>query len=131
MTEKKFLNLKEASEISGYAPDYIGQLIRKGKLEGKQVYSGVAWVTTEDALKMYLRGAQGNKNGKSRASITFGYLGNLKRSIFNERLLRAPLYATVVIAIFIGFVFFYLLSVKIERFLEQRSIRQIESMHTT
>lgn len=41
-TEEKLISLKEAARISGYAPDYIGQLIRKGKIAGKQVYYNVA-----------------------------------------------------------------------------------------
>lgn len=55
MNEKDpYISLKEAAQISGYSPDYIGQLIRKGKLPGKQVFSNVAWVTTEEALRSYL-----------------------------------------------------------------------------
>ena len=49
-----YITLKEAAKISGYSPDYLGQLIRKGKLAGKQVYLNVAWVTTEKALRSYL-----------------------------------------------------------------------------
>lgn len=128
MKKEKYLSLKEAGEISGYAPDYIGQLIRKGRLEGKQMYSGVAWVTTEDALRTYLNNAQKN-GGKSRAFIEFEYLDILKKQgIFTERFFRALVYVGVVIAILIGLVFFYLLSVKIERFLDERSIHQIESL---
>ncbi|MFH1173486.1 MAG: hypothetical protein V1692_03065 [bacterium] len=40
-TESKYINLKEAAKIFGYAPDYldyIGQLIRKGKLPGRQIF---------------------------------------------------------------------------------------------
>ena len=50
----RYLSLKEAAERTGYTADYIGQLIRAGKLEGFQVYSTVSWVTTEDALRTYL-----------------------------------------------------------------------------
>ena len=32
---EKMITLKEAAKISGYAPDYVGQLIRKGKLQQK------------------------------------------------------------------------------------------------
>lgn len=55
MDGTEYITLKEAGEISGYSPDYIGQLIRRGKLEGKQVYANVAWVTTKNALEGYLR----------------------------------------------------------------------------
>src|SRR6185369_8453746 len=57
MTEdsRKYISLKEAAKISGYSADYVGQLIRSGKLEGKQVFSNVAWMTTEEAIQKYLR----------------------------------------------------------------------------
>jgi hypothetical protein len=49
-----YLTLKEAASLTDYTPDYIGQLVRAGKIEGKQVYSSVAWVTSEDSLRQYL-----------------------------------------------------------------------------
>ena len=52
--DSQYITLKEAAKISGYTPDYLGQLIRKGKLPGKQIYLNVAWVTTEEALMEYL-----------------------------------------------------------------------------
>jgi|GEM_PF-834995 len=62
MDGTEYITLKEAGEISGYSPDYVGQLIRRGKLEGKQVYANVAWVTTKEALRGYL--AQKGKSEK-------------------------------------------------------------------
>lgn len=64
-TSPKYITLKEASQISGYSPDYLGQLIRKGKLEGKQVYLNVAWMTTEDAVRDYLARSRGVGSGKT------------------------------------------------------------------
>lgn len=52
--EAGFITLKEASERFGYTPDYIGQLIRKGKIEGKQVYANLAWMTTAVAIEDYM-----------------------------------------------------------------------------
>ena len=52
--EKGYITLKEAADISNYSPDYVGQLIRAGKIEGQQVYSNVAWVTTEASVREYL-----------------------------------------------------------------------------
>lgn len=66
LKEKDEITLKEASELSGYSPDYLGQLIRQGKLPGKQVYSSVAWVTTEDAVRSYMDAA---KPGVSKDSL--------------------------------------------------------------
>jgi hypothetical protein len=63
--EKKagYITLKEAGERFGYSQDYLGQLIRKGKLEGKLVYSHVAWVTTPEAVEEYLAGGKKKKQG--------------------------------------------------------------------
>ena len=60
--DKSFISLKEAAKMSGYSPDYVGQLIRSGKITGKQIFSNVAWVTTEDAILEYL---QKEKKGRS------------------------------------------------------------------
>lgn len=50
-----YITLREAADFAGYSPDYVGQLIRAGKLRGEQVYSGVAWVTTKEEIKAYLQ----------------------------------------------------------------------------
>jgi len=47
LLKKKYLSLKEAAEISSYTSDYIGYLIRKGKIKGKEIYTGTSWLTTE------------------------------------------------------------------------------------
>ena len=41
--KKSYINLKEAARTSGYSSDYIGYLIRKGKIEGKRAYSNTSW----------------------------------------------------------------------------------------
>lgn len=72
----QYITLKEAAKLSGYAPDYLGQLIRKGKLAGKQVYLNVAWMTTEEAVRDYL---EKNKIGGGKVDL---------RATFQERLRR-------------------------------------------
>jgi len=52
--EKGYITLKEAAKIANYTPDYVGQLIRGGKIRGEQVYNNVAWVTTEAEVAAYL-----------------------------------------------------------------------------
>lgn len=64
--EKGYITLKEAAKLFSYSPDYIGQLIRSGKIEGEQVYANVAWVTTEEAVLAYVR----DKGKKSVPAIT-------------------------------------------------------------
>ena len=61
--EKNLISLKEAAKISGYSSDYIGQLIRAGKIPGKQVYSNIAWMTTAEAVIEY------KKSGKSKNKL--------------------------------------------------------------
>jgi hypothetical protein len=51
--KQKFISLKEAAKLTGYASDYIGSLIRKGKLTGKKVYSGISWMINEGDIKKY------------------------------------------------------------------------------
>lgn len=59
-----YISLKEASERFGYSQDYLGQLIRKGKLDGKLVYSHVAWVTTPEAVEQYITQSKDKKKKK-------------------------------------------------------------------
>jgi hypothetical protein len=64
--EKDLITLKEASQISGYAPDYIGQLIRAGKISGQQVYTNISWMTTPEAVLNYKNKAKNNDNFKEQ-----------------------------------------------------------------
>ena len=54
--EEKFISLKQASIISGYAKDYIGQLCREEKIKAKRI--GRDWFVNPDALISYKREAQ-------------------------------------------------------------------------
>ena len=67
-SEKKYLSLKEAAEISGYASDYIGWLIRKGKIKGKKIYTAISWQTTEQAIKNYQE-----RKTKTKEKISFNF----------------------------------------------------------
>lgn len=68
--DKKLISLKDAAQISGYSSDYIGQLIRAGKIPGKQVYVNVAWMTTAEAVLNYK-----HSEGKKKNSIISNYIG--------------------------------------------------------
>ena len=71
--KKKYLSLKEAAEISGYASDYIGWLIRTGKVKGKRVYTGISWQTTEKAIKNYQK-----RKTKTKGKIFFDFPSYIK-----------------------------------------------------
>lgn len=122
MKSKKddFITLKEAAEISGYAPDYIGQLIRQGKLEGKQVFSNVAWVTTEDALRSYM----GGDSGKGKKDVEANFLGmSLEEALRLYSVIGKSL--LVVFGIFALFLI-YVFSVSIDQKIEQSLIEKTE-----
>jgi hypothetical protein len=67
---KNLLSLKEAALLSGYSADYLGQLIRAGKIAGKQVYCNVQWMTTSEAVMDY---KNKGKNVDSGASFKSGW----------------------------------------------------------
>jgi hypothetical protein len=56
----RLITLKEAAEMTGYTADYVGQLIRAGKIPGKAVYTNITWMTTAEAILEY----KGRKSGK-------------------------------------------------------------------
>lgn len=127
----KFITLKEAAEISGYAPDYIGQLIRKGKLPGKQVYCNVAWMTTERAVREYLEGSNGQKiNGGTRglakkfASLKF----KIRQQVEITRLLQIILYTIIIGSTACLLLLFYILSTDLEKQRQVSLIRQTQEM---
>ncbi len=76
LQENKLISLKEAAKITGYSSDYIGQLIRGGKIPGKQVYSNIQWMTTIDAIKDYRKKSKNKKNDNFSDKI------NMKRRKF-------------------------------------------------
>lgn len=62
--DKNLISLKEAAKISGYSADYVGQLIRSGKIPGKQVYCNIAWMTTAEAVLDYKNNSSVKNTGK-------------------------------------------------------------------
>ena len=111
-TQSKYITLKEASQMTGYSPDYLGQLIRKGKLEGKQVYLNVAWMTTEDAVREYFE--KNKTGGGARAAVKESLEGRFRRWMIHFssgdniiRMTRRILYLLIVvvmaICLFLGY----------------------------
>ena len=49
ISEEKYISSKRASEITGYAKDYIGQLCREGRVEARLV--GRSWYVREAGIK--------------------------------------------------------------------------------
>jgi hypothetical protein len=127
------ITLKEAARISGYAPDYIGQLIRKGKLYGRQIYYNVAWVTTEAALREYI--AADKEGGRDKKEGVGERIQRAQNLLLSEArltgILKILLYCSLAFAICLALVLFYVLSVNIDRSLEEqaaeRALQHVES----
>lgn len=81
-TDKKLISLKEAAQISGYSSDYIGQLIRAGKIPGKQVYCNVAWMTTAEDVVNYKNQSESKDEIKKNGFIE--YIATKKRKVLMD-----------------------------------------------
>lgn len=99
-----YLTLKEAADLTKYTPDYIGQLVRSGKIEGKQVFSNVAWVTSESSLREYLE--RKGKDADVLAPVSGAKL---------PELLRPLLYTIIGFAAVFIIILAHILSVTIDR----------------
>ncbi len=127
--EKKYINLKEASKISGYSSDYIGSLIRGGKLDGKQIFSNPVWVTTEGALKGFLEKRDAQKRyiskDKNVGEKLLKSANNLKNWSLNQatpiKIVEKFLYLIFISSLVFLISLFYLFSVMNEKNIESRS----------
>jgi len=54
---KKYISSKEASDISGYSRDYIGQLVRKNAVDAKMV--GRLWYVSSQSLEKHIQKQSG------------------------------------------------------------------------
>lgn len=130
-SKEKFITLKEAAEISGYAPDYVGQLIRGGKLEGKQVFSNVAWVTTEEAIRAYMDRSKKGSKAKADMPASFSFKSILGNNSSLRRLYKILLRVLIGIGVLFALFLFYILSINLEDYLEQRAAEKATERAST
>lgn len=109
--EKGYITLREAADISNYSADYIGQLIRAGKIEGEQVYSSVAWVTTEESLRAYTEATNKSKHEHLQST-------SIAQTVENFGIYF--LYAIIALLSVLILVVFYIFAVSIDQAIEQR-----------
>lgn len=119
--ESEYISLKDAAQISGYTPDYIGQLIRSGKLHGKQVYQNVAWMTTADEVRKYV---QRKKNGEETLVKRQMSVADITGTL--SRYLAPMLYVLIGLLVCLFLVLFYALSSSIERHIDQKAIDSVQ-----
>ena len=127
--EKKpegYITLKEASELFGYSPDYIGQLIRKGKIEGKRVYANVAWMTTKNTLDEYLARERGAPTKNEETS----FVQQLMRLFVSEQsMFFATWFLRALIPVLVAalLVIFYFVSISIDHKLTKSTQHELEA----
>ncbi len=122
--KSEYISLREAAAMSGYTPDYVGQLIRSGKLPGKQVFANVAWMTTEEALKSYMGDKKSKVTGKNAGTPTM--LEVLQREIESPRLVKRLSVALIVISVAFMLLVFYIFSTSLDQRLNQRAMQRLE-----
>ena len=118
----ELISLKEAADMSGYTADYLGQLIRAGKLDGKQVFLNVAWMTTREAVAEYLK-----KNKKKQESDTYSW-PQFRDWLFSLDGLQA-IYAIVAWSVIVIFGLFvlsiaYVFAVTLDHRIEQKQMQK-------
>ncbi len=114
-----YITLRQAAELSGYSPDYIGQLIRKGKISGKQVYSNPVWMTTESEVLEYLHENRGStSSGGSYLSYATKSIKTRLRSEFElVKLYKGILYTVMGVSVVFSLFLFYVFSVNFDDWL--------------
>jgi len=123
---EKHITLREAAELSGYSPDYLGQLIRSGKLPGEQVFSHVAWVTTEAAVFDYVNRTKGKKiNPQNSGQNTRSKKTLEKRRVRVaswQKFTKIMLWLIIVACLSFSVFLFYVMSVAIDDSLEKKAM---------
>ena len=125
---KEFISLKEASEISGYSPDYVGQLIRSGKLPGKQVFQQIVWMTTENDLRAYMEAKKSGAGDRPQASgFLERYTRSWRRELEAPRLAIHVLYLSICLALVLFLLLFYIFSSSLEHRLDRNALERFEA----
>ncbi|MFP4539731.1 MAG: helix-turn-helix domain-containing protein [Candidatus Paceibacterota bacterium] len=124
--EGRYITLKEAAQMSGYSSDYVGQLIRAGKISGKRVYANPVWMTTEKDLMEYLEANNGTRvnksKGQGRLATTFRFWKTKIRSEMElMKLYKGILYFIIFISLIFSLFMFYIFSVNFDAWLSERS----------
>lgn len=132
MTNENYISLKEAAELSGYSADYVGQLIRKGKLPGKQVYKTVAWMTTRQALLAYVAQEKRHDHevtGQERFGDRVRKIATAFRTEAGVlKLLNMTLWVAAVILGVFALLLFYTFSVRFDKKLQDDAAERLRNI---
>ncbi len=84
MLKPKYISLKKAAEISNYSADYIGHLIREGKISGRPVYTNITWQTTAEEILNYKNRGRKEKEKAGVKKSFFSKLLNIQEVLIRE-----------------------------------------------
>ena len=70
----EWIDLREAAELSGYHPDYLGQLIRAGKLPADRL--GKAWVVQRGSIARLSSQRRGGNRAELLWAVVFSALAS-------------------------------------------------------
>lgn len=112
----EYISLREAAKMSGYSPDYVGQLIRNGKLHGKQIFSNVAWVTTKEAVHEYM--TKENKKESSGSVRAEDWALSIEGIVTLYRWISL---STLAVAAVLLFFLFFVFAISIDHWFENSS----------
>src|SRR3989338_1735979 len=76
---KKYISAREASALTGYSQDYVGQLCRQRKVEAKRI--GRIWYVSEDSiLNIDTRKYISAREASRLSGYSQDYIGQLARA---------------------------------------------------
>ena len=79
-TLDKKIKLEEAASISGYHKNYIAQLLREGKIEGKKISAQPSWQVTAQEIKKYKSLSDKHLSETDREKSYLSYVPGIKLS---------------------------------------------------
>lgn len=115
---ERYITLKEAAVITGYSSDYVGQLIRSGKVGGKQVYTNPVWMTTVEEVERYLseikKVPKRDRDRKTPANLLRRLKTRFRSELEIVKIYRKILYLTMGVSIALSLFLFYIFSVSLD-----------------
>ena len=127
------ITLREAAKLTGYTSDYVGSLIRTGKIPGKRIVGTSAWVTTEEAILSYTRENRGGRLASRREHALTRFALQEESSFLLRRgghpitLIEFSSGAVIVISLLFSFFLFHVYSVVSEKASLQSAL-QVEKL---
>jgi hypothetical protein len=58
----RWITTKDATELSGYHPEHLRELMRQGKVKARKF--GIVWQVDQASLQKYLQAAQGSQDAR-------------------------------------------------------------------